>query len=91
MFKQDLLTIVKKHKLKWYGVTVNRTFQNNIARHSTGEGEVDREEDGKVTCLSDWTGLKLSETLRMTENREELRELVIMWRPNSQQDYGIDI
>ena len=26
--------------------------------------------------ISDWTGVKLSETLRMTENREEWRELV---------------
>ena len=46
--------------------------QSCKAQYREGEGEVDRRrwEDN----ISDWTGLKLSETLRMTENREEWRE-----------------
>ena len=59
--------------------SVSRDCQNNVARHRQyrkGEGDVNRKEDGK-TIISDCTGLKLSETLRMTENREQWKELVV--------------
>ena len=76
---EDLLTTVKKRKLKWYGHVSRSSGLSKTILQGTVQGGRRRGRQRRrwEDNISDWTGLKLSETLRMTENREEWREMVV--------------
>ena len=76
---EDLLTTVKKRKLKWYGHVSRSSGLSKTILQGTVPGGRRRGRQRRrwEDNISDWTGLKLSETLRMTENREEWREMVV--------------
>ena len=74
----DLLPTVKKRKLKWYGhVTRSKGLAKTILQ-GTVQGRRKRGGQKKrwENDISDWTGLKLCDALRQSENREEWRKLV---------------
>ena len=74
----DLLTIVKKRKLKWYGhVTRSNGLAKTILQGTVQGGRrKGRQRKRWENDISDWTGLKLSDALRKAENRREWRKLV---------------
>ena len=70
---EDLLTTVKRRKLKWYG---NVTRSYGLAKtilQGTVQGGRRRWEDN----IKEWTGLECNIMLRKAENREEWRKLVV--------------
>ena len=78
---KDLLTTVKRCKLQWYG-HVSRTSGMaktilQFPQYLEGGEEADRKGDGRITFQNGhWTGMQLSETLRLAEQRNEWRDLV---------------
>lgn len=75
---EDLLTTVKKRKLRWYGHVTRsaglaKTFLQGTVQGGRRRGrQRKRWEDN----IREWTGLELSVTLRRAENREEWRRTV---------------
>ena len=74
----DLLTIVKKRKLKWYGHVTRSSglaktiMQGTVKGGRKRGGQRKRWEDN----IREWTGLELKETLRKAEDRMEWRRIV---------------
>ena len=69
---EDLLTTVRKGKLRWYGHNynrINRTCKDDPTGHGTRNGGQDKR-DGKTVIITEWTILKLGEVLRKVESRE---------------------
>lgn len=75
---KDLLTTVKKRKLKWYGhVTRSSGLAKTILQGTVRGGRRrGRQKKRWEDNIAEWTGLKLSNTLRIADNRREWRELV---------------
>ena len=74
---EDLLTTVKKRKLRWYGHKTRSTGLAKIILQGTVQGGRRRGRQKKRwEDVTEWTGLKLSEALRKVENREEWRTVV---------------
>ncbi|KAI0213327.1 hypothetical protein LSAT2_001654 [Lamellibrachia satsuma] len=75
----DLLTTVKKHKLKWYGHVsrssgVAKTILQGTARGGRRRGrQKKRWEDN----IKEWTGMEFADSQKAVENRETWRELVL--------------
>ena len=75
---QDLLSQVKRRKLKWYGHVsrsqgLAKTFLQGTVRGTRRRGrQKKRWEDN----IPEWTGLSLSDTTRSSENRDYWRMLV---------------
>ena len=74
---EDLLTTVKKRKLRWYGHKrstglAKMILQGTVQRGRRRGRQKKRWEDN----VTEWTGLKLGEALRKAENREEWRTVV---------------
>ena len=74
----DLLTTVKKRKLKWYShVTRSNGLAKTILQGTVQGGRRrGRQKKRWENDISEWTDLKLSDALRRSENREEWRRLV---------------
>ena len=75
---EDLLTIVKKRKLQWYGhVSRSPGLAKTILRGTVKGG---RRRGGQRKRWEDnirkWTGLEFSKSQRAVENREQWRKLV---------------
>ena len=74
---EDLLTTVKKRKLRWYGHKTRSTGLAKIILQGTVQGRRRRGRQKKRwEDVTEWTGLKLGEALRKVENREEWRTVV---------------
>ena len=75
---EDLLTTVKRRKLKWYGHVSRSSGLAKTVLQGTVQGGRKRGRQRKrwEDNISEWTGLRLSEALRKSESREEWRELV---------------
>ena len=75
---QDLLSQVKRRKLKWYGHVARsqglaKTFLQGTVNDTRRKGrQKKRWEDN----IPEWTGLRLSDTTRSSENRDYWRVLV---------------
>ena len=74
----DLLAIVKRHKLQWYG-HVSRSsglaktiFQGTVKGGRRQGGQRKRWEDN----IGEWTGLEFGKSQRAMENRGKWRKLV---------------
>ena len=69
---EDLLTIVKRRKLQWYGCFLfNRSGQNHLARHSERGRRQGRQRKWWEDSISEWTGLEFAKSLRAVEKREK--------------------
>ena len=75
----DLLTTVKKRKLKWYGHVVRSKGLAKTILQGTVQGQRARGRQRKrwEDNIREWTGLKLGEALREAEDREGWRELAV--------------
>ena len=75
---EDLLTTVKKRKLRWYGHKTRSTGLAKMILKDTVQGGRRRGRQKKrwEDNVTEWTGLKLGEALRKAENREEWRTVV---------------
>ena len=76
---EDLLTIVKRHKQKWYG-HVSRSsglaktiLQGTVKRRRTQGRHKKRWENN----IREWTGLEFAKSLRAVEDRGKWRKLVV--------------
>ena len=75
---EDLLTTVKKRKLRWYGHKTRSSGLAKMILQGTVQGGRRRGRQKKrwEDNITEWTGLKLGEALRKAENREEWRTVV---------------
>ena len=73
----DLLSVVKKRKVRWYGHIsrdsgmVKTILQGTVKKQ---EGEEDREKEQEN--IKDWTRLEFGESVRAVQDREEWRRIV---------------
>ena len=76
---EDLLTIVKRRKLQWYG----HVFRSSGLAKTISQGTVkggrrqDRQRKRWEDNLREWTGLEFAKSQRAVENREKRRKLVV--------------
>ena len=75
---EELLTTVKKRKLRWYEHKTRPTGLAKMIPQGTVQGGRRRGRQKKrwEDNVTEWTGLKLGEALRKAENREEWRTVV---------------
>ncbi|KAK2180178.1 hypothetical protein NP493_454g03017 [Ridgeia piscesae] len=75
---EDLLTTVKRRKLKWYGHITRSSGLGKTILQGTVQGGRRRGRQKKrwEDNIPEWTGMTLSAAMRKTERREEWRELV---------------
>ena len=76
---EDLLTIVKRRKLQWYGhvsrpLGMAKTILQDTVKAGRRQGrQKKRWEDN----IMEWTGLEFAKSQRTVENREKFRKLVV--------------
>ena len=75
---EDLLTIMKRRKLQWYGHISRSSGLAKTILQGTVKGE--RRQGGQrrrwEENLREWTGLEFGKSQRAVENREKQRKLV---------------
>ena len=75
---EDLLTIVKRRKLQWYGHVprssglAKSVFQGTVKGGRRPGRQRERWEDN----IREWTGLEFAKSQRVVENREKWRKLI---------------
>ena len=76
---EDLLTTVKRRKLKWYGHVTRSSGLAKTILQGTVQGGRPRGRQRKrwEDNIKEWTGLQWNIALRKAENREEWRKLVV--------------
>ena len=85
---EDLLTMVKRRKLQWYGhVSLSSGLAKTILQ-GTLKGGRRQSRQGKrwEEYIREWTGLEFGKSKRAVENREKWRKLVAknhLWCPNN--------
>ena len=75
---EDLITTVRKRKLRWYGHITKSTGLAKMIQQGTVKGgrRKGRQKKRWEDNISEWTVLGLGEALRKTEDREEWRKVV---------------
>ena len=73
----DILTIVKKRKLRWYGHIsrssgMAKTILQGTVKASRRRGRLKRWEDN----IKEWTGIEFGDSLRAAEDREGCKGIV---------------
>ena len=78
---EDLLTSVKRRKLKWYGHVIRSTGLANTILQGIVQGGRRRGRHRKrcEDSIREWTGLEWNITLQKAENHEEWRKLVVKY------------
>ena len=76
---EDLLTSMKRRKLKWYGHVTRSSGLAKTVLQGTVQGGRRRGRQRKrwEDNIKEWTGLEWNIILRKAENREEWRKLVV--------------
>ena len=76
---EDLLTIVKRRKLKWYGhVSRSSGLAKTISKGTVKVGRrQDRQKKRWEDNIREQTGLEFIESQRAVENRETWRKVVV--------------
>ena len=76
---EDLLTTVKRRKLKWFGHVTRSSGQAKTILQGTVQGgrRRDRQRKRWEDNIKEWTGLEWNIIVRKAENREEWRKLVV--------------
>ena len=75
---EDLLTIVKRRKLQWYGHVSHssglaKTILQGTVKGGRRQGRQRKRWDDNIR---EWTGLEFAKSQRAVENREKWRKLV---------------
>ena len=75
---EDLLTMVKRHKLQWYGhVSSSLGLAKTILQGTVkGERRQGRQRKRWEDNIREWTGLEFAKSQRAVENRKKWRKLV---------------
>ena len=75
----DLLTIVKRHKLQWYGHVSRSSGLAKITLQSTVKGgrRQSRQRKRWEDNVRKWIGLEFAKSQRTVENKEKRRKLVV--------------
>ena len=75
---EDLLTIVKRHKLQWYGhVSRSSDLAKTILQGTVkGRRRQGRQRKTWEDNIREWTGLEFGKSQRAAENGEKWRKLV---------------
>ena len=75
---EDLLTIVKRRKLQWYGHVFRLSGLAKTILQGTVKGgrRQDRQRKRWEENIREWTDMELAESQRAVENREKWRKLV---------------
>ena len=76
---EDLLTIVKRRKLQWYGhvsrsLGLAKTILQGTVKGGRRQGRQRKRWDDRIR---QWTGLDFTKSQRAVENREKSRKLVM--------------
>ena len=76
--QEDLLTIVKRRKLQWYGHVSRSSGLAKTILQGTMKGgrRQGRQRKRWEDNIREWTGLEFAKSQRAVENREERRKLV---------------
>ena len=76
---QDLLTIVKRRKLRWYGHVPRSLSPAKTISHGTVKGgrRQDRQRKEWEDNTREWIGLEFAKSQRAVENRKKRRKLVV--------------
>ena len=76
---EDLLTIVKRRKLQWYGHVSRSSGLAKTILHGTGKGgrRPDRQRKRWEDNIREWTSLRFTKSQRAVVNREKWAELVV--------------
>ena len=76
---EDLLTIVKRRKLQWYGHVSRSSGLANTGLHGTAKGgrRQGRQRKRWEENIREWTGLEFAKSQGAAENREKWRKLVV--------------
>ena len=76
---EDLITIVRKRKLRWYGHIIRSKGLAKMILQGTVQGgrRNGRQKKRWEDNLSEWSGLGLDGALRKAQNREEWRKVVV--------------
>ena len=77
---EDLITTVRKRKLRWYGHITRSTGLAKMIPQGLVQGRrrKGRQKKRLEDNISDWTGLGLGEALRKAEKREEWGKVVAL-------------
>ena len=75
---EDLLTIVKRRKLQWYGHVSSSSSLARAILQGTAKGgrRQGRQRKRWEDNIRKWTGLEFGKSQRAVENREKWRKLV---------------
>ena len=76
---ENLLTIIKRRKLQWYGhVSCSSGLAKTILQGTVKEGRRQgRQRKRWEGNIREWTGLEFAKSQRAVENRENWRKLVV--------------
>ena len=75
---EDLLTIVKRRKLKWYGHVSRSSGLAKTILHGSMKGRRQgRQKRRRGDNIREWTGLEFATSKRAVGNREKWRKLVV--------------
>ena len=77
--QKDLLTIIKRCKLQWYGhVSRSSGLAKTILQGTVKEGRRQcRQKKRWEDNIREWTGLEFAKSQRAVDNREKWRKLVV--------------
>ena len=77
---KDLLTIIKRLKLNWYGHVSHSSGLAKTILQGTGQGErrQGRQKKRWEDNIREWAGLEFMKSQRAVENREKRRKLVVL-------------
>ena len=91
---EDLLTVVKRRKLQWYGLVSRSSGLATTILQGTVKGGRRRGRQKKrwEDNIREWTGLEFAKSQRAIENREKWRTLIVnhLWYPNDPCGQGVD-
>ena len=75
---KDLLTVVKRRKLQWYGHVSRSSGLDKTILQGTVKGgrRHGRQRKKREDNIREWTGLEFTKSQRAVENRKEWRKLV---------------
>ena len=74
---EDLLTIVKRRKLQWYGhVSRSSGLAKTILQGTVKGGRQGRQRKRWEDNIRKWTGLEFGKFQRAVENREKWRKMI---------------
>ena len=75
---EDLLTIVKRRKLQWYGqVSRSLGLAKTILQGTVKEGRIQYRQKKRRQDIREWTGLEFAKSHKAVENREKWRKRVV--------------